>query len=265
MTKATTAAYCQRPRVHALFDLSDQVAVVTGGSRGIGLAIAEGLVDAGARVVIASRNPKSCHAAAAALVERGGQAVAAVANMGELSACTEIVHSALDHFGRLDIVVNNAAIALTQPLGEVTPEAWEKVYAVDVRGPLFLVQAALPQLRTAQTASVINVVSPGAFTFAASTALYSSAKAALVSLTRSMAQAFAADGIRVNALSPGPTDTDMVRNNDIAQQQRFAQSTLMGRLADPHEMVGPAMFLASRASSFMTGQVLTVDGGMVAR
>ncbi|MGV0739714.1 glucose 1-dehydrogenase [Mycobacterium syngnathidarum] len=250
--------------LNGLFDLSDRVVVVTGGTRGIGSAIAQGVVDAGARVVVVGRKPEACDAAVAALRKSGGEAIGVAANMGDPAAASTVVDRAAGAFGRIDVVVNNAATALTQPLGAVTAEAWEKVYAVDVRGPLFLVQAALPHLREAEHASVINLVSPGAFTFAATTALYSSAKAALVSLTRSMAQAFAADGIRVNALSPGPTDTDMVRNNDDEVQRHLMRSTLLGRLADPREMVGPAVFLASRASSYMTGQVLTVDGGMVA-
>ncbi|MGV0834355.1 SDR family NAD(P)-dependent oxidoreductase [Mycolicibacterium thermoresistibile] len=245
-----------------LFDFSGRVAVITGGSRGIGFAIAEGLVAAGAKVVVGSRKPEAVDAAVAALTEGGGEAVGVPVNMGDLSAGPALVAAAADTFGRLDIVVNNAATGVSQPLGQTTPEAFEKVFAVDVRGPLFLVQEALPLLKAAQGAAVINVISPGAFMFSADIALYASAKAALLSLTRSMAEAFAADGIRVNALSPGPTDTHMMTTQPDEVRRRTAETLLLRRIAEPREMIGPAMFLASAASSFMTGQVLTVDGGL---
>lgn len=253
----------KRPPLQELLDLSGRVALVTGGTRGIGLAIAEGLVDCGAKVVVASRKPEACRETAAALCERGGDAVAIPVNMAELGAGEKLVDAAMDKFGRLDVVVNNAANALSQAFGQMTAEAWEKVYSADVRGPLFLVQAALPHLRSSPAPSVINVISPGAFMFSPNAALYSSAKAALLSLTRSMAAAFAPDGIRVNALSPGPTDTDMVRNTSEKTQNSLAEATLLRRLADTGEMVGPALFLASDASSYMTGQVLMIDGGMI--
>lgn len=245
-----------------LFDFSGRVAVITGGSRGIGFAIAGGLVAAGAKVVIGSRKAEAVDAAVADLTKQGGEAVGVPVNMADLSAGPALVAAAADNFGRLDVVVNNAATGVNQPLGEVTPEAFEKVFAVDVRGPLFLVQAALPMLKAAPSAAVINVISPGAFMFSADIALYASAKSALLSLTRSMAEAFAADGIRVNALSPGPTDTHMMSTQPDEVRRRTADTLLLRRIADPREMIGPAMFLASAASSFMTGQVLTVDGGL---
>lgn len=253
--------------VAGLFDVSGRVAVVTGGTRGIGYAIAEGLVSAGARVVIGSRNRGAVEAAVEGLNDggRGRWAVGVAVNMGEVVAGTTLVDAAADTFGRIDIVINNAATAVNQPIGQITPEAWDKVFSVVARGPLMLVQAALPLLREAPAASVINVISPGAFMFSADTALYAGAKSALVSLTRSMAEALAADGIRVNALSPGPTDTRMMRTLPVEERRRTVDSLLLRRLADPREMVGPAVFLASEASSFMTGQVLTVDGGMLPR
>ena len=147
-------------------------------------------------------------------------------------------------------------------MGEFTVDAWSKVYDVNLRGPVFLVQEALPHLEASPAASIVNVISAGAFLFSVPTAMYSGAKAALMSLTRSMAGAFAGRGIRVNALAPGSVDTDMMRNNAPEAVERMGNASLMRRIASPAEMVGPALFLASDASSFMTGQVLLVDGGL---
>ncbi|HEX6312577.1 MAG TPA: SDR family oxidoreductase, partial [Acidimicrobiia bacterium] len=230
---------------------------------GIGWSIAQGLVAAGARVAVASRKPEACEKAAAALVERGGDAIGVPTHLGDVDACRALVDATAERFGRVDIVVNNAATALSQPVGEFTPEAWAKVYDVNLRGPVFLVQAALPHLDASPCASVVNVISAGAFLFSAGTAMYSGAKAALMSLTRSSAAEFAPRGIRINALAPGTVDTDMMRNNPPEAQERMARTSLMGRMASPDEMIGPALFLASDASSYMTGQVLIVDGGLV--
>ena len=134
---------------------------------------------------------------------------------------------------------------------------------MNLRGPVFLLQAALPYLTASPAASVINVISAGAFLASANVAMYGGAKAAMMSFTRSMASAWAPLGIRVNALAPGTVETDMVRGNTPEAQERMRQASPMKRGADPDEMVGPAVYLASDASSFMTGQVLLVDGGMV--
>ena len=128
---------------------------------------------------------------------------------------------------------------------------------------MFLVQAALPYLQESPSAAVVNVISAGAFLFSANVAMYAAAKAALMSFTRSMAADFAPLGIRVNALAPGTVDTDMVRANPPEMQRSMAQASHLRRAADPDEMVGPALFLASDASSFVTGQVLLADGGLV--
>ena len=160
-------------------------------------------------------------------------------------------------------MVNNAANALTQPLGAFTAEAWQKSFDVNLRGPVFLVQSALPHLERSDHAAIVNVISAGAFLFSANVAMYAAAKAALMSFTRSMAADFAPRGIRVNALAPGTVDTDMVRASTPEAQQSMANASFMRRAASPDEMVGPVLYLASDASSFMTGQVLLVDGGLV--
>jgi NAD(P)-dependent dehydrogenase (short-subunit alcohol dehydrogenase family) len=251
-----------RERLHRLFDLTDRVAIVTGGTRGIGRAIAEGFVAAGARVVVASRKADACAETERQLRALGGEALGVPTHLGELAALRPLVERTVERFGRLDILVNNAANALSQPLGQLTPDAWEKSYAVNLRGPVFLVQEALPHLEKSPCAAVLNVISAGAFLFAPSQAMYAAGKAALMSFTRSMAAELAPRGIRVNALAPGTVDTDMVRNNPPEVQRRMAAASLQKRAAHPDEMVGPALFLASDAASFVTGQVVIADGGL---
>ena len=252
-----------REELRSLFDLSGRVAIVTGGTRGIGRSLSEGFVASGAKVVVASRKADACEETVRHLSAMGGEALGVPTHLGELPALRALVEAAVDQFGRLDIVVNNAANALAQPLGDFTAEAWQKSYDVNLRGPVFLVQEALPHLSASPCAAVLNVVSAGAFLFSASSSMYAGAKAALMSFTRSMAADFADRGIRVNALAPGTVDTDMVRNNPPEAQARMAAASFMQRAAHPDEMVGPALFLVSDAASFVTGQVLIADGGLV--
>jgi len=251
-----------RESINRLFDLTGRTAIVTGGSRGIGRAIADGLAAAGANVVIASRKLPACEAAAGEITEAGGSALAVAAHLGDVDQLEALADATVERFGGIDILVNNAANALAQPIGQITPEAWDKAHAVNVRGPLFLFQAALPHLLASSHASVINVVSAGIYTPAPYLSIYISAKSALMSLTRSMAAEFVTQGIRVNALAPGTVDTDMVRNNAPEVQELMVAASGMKRIAAPDEMVGAALFLASDASSYMTGQSLVVDGGM---
>jgi NAD(P)-dependent dehydrogenase (short-subunit alcohol dehydrogenase family) len=250
-----------RETFERLFDMTGRTVIVTGGTRGIGLALAEGFVLAGAGVVVASRKPDACEQAGEHLRGLGGQAIGVPTHLGNIDDLAALVQRTVDAFGGIDVVVNNAANALAQPLGEMTPEAWAKSYEVNLRGPVFLVQHALPYLKESAAAAVLNMVSVGAFNFAPATSIYASAKATLVSVTRSMAAEFAPLGIRVNALAPGPVDTDMMRNNPQEAIDHMTGATLMKRLARPDEMVGAALLLASDAGSYMTGQVIIADGG----
>ena len=251
-----------RDEIHEQFDLTDRVAIVTGGSRGIGRAIAETFAACGARVVVTSRKAGACAETAAAITAAGGDAIAVPAHAGHVDELGELVATTVERLGGVDIVVNNAANALALPIGSVTPEAWEASYSVNLRGPLFLVQHALPHLITSGRGAIVNVISAGAFTHGTYLSLYCSAKAAMLQMTRAMAAELVEHGIRANALAPGTTDTDMVRNNSEEAQQRMAAAGLIRRMAAPEEIANGALFLASDAASFMTGQVLVIDGGM---
>jgi NAD(P)-dependent dehydrogenase (short-subunit alcohol dehydrogenase family) len=250
-----------RSKLDSLHDLSGRVAIVTGGTRGIGLAIAEGLLAAGAKVAVASRKADSC-AETEQHLRTLGDAIAVPTNMGDLDGIGALVDRTMDEFGRLDIVVNNAANALTLPFGQLTSEAWDKSLGVNLKGPTFLVERALPHLEVSGNAAILNVISVGAFLFSGNQAMYAAGKAGLLAMTRSMAANFASKGIRVNALAPGTVDTDMVRNNPPEVQASMAKASLLGRAAHPDEMVGPALLLLSDAGSFITGQVIVADGGL---
>lgn len=251
-----------REKLSQLHDLTGRVAIVTGGTRGIGLAIAEGLVAAGAKVAVASRKADACAATEARLRSMGGDVIGVATHMGDLEGVNHLVDRTAREFGRVDIVVNNAANALTLPFGQLTPDAWEKSLGTNLRGPVFLIERALPHLQASGNAAILNVISAGAFLFSPYTAMYAAGKAGLMSMTRSMASVFAEHGIRVNALAPGTVDTDMVRANAPEKVESMRKASFMRRAADPDEMVGPALLLCSDAGSFITGQVLIVDGGL---
>ena len=250
-----------REQLQRLHDLTGRVAIVTGGTRGIGRAIAEGLLAAGAKVVVASRKPDACAETEAHLRKMGGEALGVPAHMGDIDAINTLVDRTVEEFGRLDIVVNNAATALTLPFGDLTVEAWDKSFGTNLRGPVFLVERALPHLEVSGNAAILNVMSVGAFLFSPNMAMYATAKAGLMAMTRSMAAVFAPKGIRANALAPGTVDTDMVRNNPPEAIEWMTNLSFMRRAAQPDEMVGAALLLCSDAGSYITGQVIIVDGG----
>lgn len=248
------------------FDLSDRVAIVTGGSRGLGRAIAEGFADAGAAVVIASRKETTCREVAHGIVARGGRAVAVPTHVGRAAQVDELVGTTVDQLGGIDIVVNCAANPLGGPVEGITAEAFDASFRTNVAGPALLSAAALPHLRRSEHASVINVITVGAFAGAEHLALYTASKAALWNLTRTMAKEWGPSGVRVNAIAPGPFETDMMAPTfDVPEfRQQIVDSTILGRVAAPSEIVGAALLLASDAGSYMTGSCIVVDGGVMA-
>jgi NAD(P)-dependent dehydrogenase (short-subunit alcohol dehydrogenase family) len=253
------------PSLSALFDLSGRVAIVTGGSRGLGRAVALGFAEAGASVVLASRKLDACQEVADEIEAAGGAALAAEVRMQEPDGVHALVDQTVEHFGRLDIVVNNAATVLDRTLDRVEPSTFEGAFATNLLGPLLLVQAAVPHLAAGGHGSVINVLSIAAFAGSPGRYLYPPVKAALGQTTRTLARDLGPLGIRVNAISPGTFLTDMVaKAYDEPTRERMARTTPLGRIGDPRELVGPMLLLASDAGSFITGTVLTVDAGATA-
>jgi NAD(P)-dependent dehydrogenase (short-subunit alcohol dehydrogenase family) len=250
-------------KLDSLFDMTGRVVIVTGGTRGIGRSLAEGYVSAGAKVVVASRKDEACRETEAHLRELGGEALGVPTHMGDLDDLQALVERTVDVFGGVDVVVNNAATALAQPVGEYTADAWEKSLAVNLRGPVFLTQAAIPHLKASAHAAVLNILSGAAFMYSSSVSMYGIGKAGLLAATRAAAAELAPHGVRVNAMAPGTVDTDMVRATSDDLQHVMSEIMLLKRMAHPDEMVGPALLLTSDAGSFITGQVLLVDGGMI--
>jgi NAD(P)-dependent dehydrogenase (short-subunit alcohol dehydrogenase family) len=257
------------PEIQRLFDLEGRVALITGGSRGLGLEMAKGLSGAGAKIVIASRKAGELEAAAEELRTRDADVLAVPCNMGEVDQVRALVDKAVERFGRLDIVINNAGNPLVYDIHTATEAAFDKSFAVNAKGPLFLMQAAAPHLKASPSAadpacggaSIINVLTVGAFRGLTNQLGYGASKAALWHMTRSAARNLAVDRIRVNAIAPGALATLMVTSGGEALMNKSKEGALQKRVADPAEIIGPALFLASDASSFMTGALLTYDGG----
>jgi len=248
-------------------DVRDRVAIVTGGGRGIGAALALGLAGAGAKVVVASRSGAACEDVVREIAERGGTALAAPADVGSADTREHLVEQAMAAFGRLDVLVNNAGVLKPHHTVKVTEQEFDEIFRVNVKGPVFLAQQALPHLAADGGGAIINVSALGAFQPMAGIGAYCAAKAAMVNWTSTMAKEWAAQRVRVNLLVPGPVATDMILPRDEARRVAFvsemAANTLVGRLAEPDDLVGAVLFLASAASSFMTGRSLFLDGGML--
>ncbi len=250
------------PDISNLVDLSGRVALVTGGSRGLGRAMALGFAKAGAAVVVASRKADACESVVGEIVTLGGAGLAVAVRMQEPDEVRQLVDAAVARFGRLDVVVNNAATVLDRTLEALSPDSFRGAFDTNLLGPMLLVQAAVPHLAANGVGSVINISSIAAARATPTRYLYPPVKSAMLQVTRSLAVHLAPQRIRVNAIMPGTFRTDMVEKAYTAEQlEGTARMTPLGRVAEPEEIVGPALFLASDMASFVTGTVLTVDGG----
>ncbi len=254
--------------MHDRFDLSGRTALVTGGTRGLGNAMARGLAEAGADVVITGRKQEGCDAAAAELAELTGRNVVGIAcHMGEWAEIDTLLACANEAVGGLDILVNNAGInPVFMPIADITESYLDKLLAVNFKGPVRLAQLVGAQMIERGGGSIINIVTIGAYNGGPGVGPYSASKAALLNMTRVMAWEWAQHKVRVNAVAPGPFDTDMMRGAEAAIpgfNEGAAAATLQKRVADPDEIIGMIVYLASDASTFVTGGDFKVAGGML--
>lgn len=242
--------------------LSGQVALVTGGSRGLGRAMVEAFADAGADVVIASRKMDSCAEAAESVQTRTGRrCVPYACHVGHWDEIPGLIDAAYDAFGRLDVVVNNAGISPLYPsLDAVSEELFDKTVGVNLKGPFRLCALAAARMKQAGSGSIINVSSIAAVRPTPRELPYAAAKAGLNVLTTGFAMAYGPE-VRVNAIMAGPFLTDISRAWDMESFDKLAAAFPLRRAGQPDEIVGAALYLASAASSYTTGTVITVDGG----
>jgi NAD(P)-dependent dehydrogenase (short-subunit alcohol dehydrogenase family) len=249
------------------FSLAGKVAIVTGASRGIGRAIAEGFADAGAAVVVTSRTLDACREVADHIQATGGTARAVECDVGDLDAHAHLLHETISAFGRLDVLVNNAGVLKPHFTARVSPAELDQLIGVNLRGPLFLSIAALPHLAADGGGSVVNIGALGATQPMEGIGAYCAVKAAMANWSTTMAREWAAQNVRVNVLVPGTIATDMILPVDPERREQFvaemSEQNLFGRLGEPDDLVGAAVFLASGASRFTTGRSLFVDGGML--
>jgi NAD(P)-dependent dehydrogenase (short-subunit alcohol dehydrogenase family) len=247
----------------ALFDLSGRVAVVTGGSRGLGREMCLAFAARGADVVVASRKLEACRQLAAEIEAIGRRAIGVACHVGRWEDCNALVETAYAHFGQVDVLVNNAGMSPVYPsLVEVSEELFDKVIGVNLKGAFRLSAAIGERMVQAGRGSIINISSVAAVSPDEHELPYAAAKAGLNALTLGFARALA-PAVRVNAIMPGPFRTDIARAWDARMETAVRERTPFGRAGEPAELVGAALYLAGDASSYTTGAVLKIDGGMV--
>jgi meso-butanediol dehydrogenase / (S,S)-butanediol dehydrogenase / diacetyl reductase len=243
--------------------LADKVAIITGGGSGIGRGIAVAYAHEGARIAICGRDRKKLDAVAG---EIGPACMAVAVDVSAAKQVELLVRMAVEHFGRVTTLVNNAGLLLAGTAESLRDDEWEQTFNVNVRGPWLLARAALPHLRAAGGGSIINLGSVLSTLGARNRVAYAASKGAVLAMTRAMALDHAADKIRVNCICPGIVETEMVaafNMDEAARKQRLAMHPL-GRFGQPEDVAGLAVFLASDDSSWITGSAYNVDGGYAA-
>jgi len=250
-----------------LFNLQGRVALVTGGNKGLGFAMARGLAECGADILIASRSEDQLREALPKILEgtkcRGEYLVCDVADRAQVEA---LAVQAQSKMGRIDILINNAGMNQPQPIDEITDEAWDRILEVNLSSVMALTRGVVPGMKQRQWGRIIHISSIFGQVSKEKRNAYSATKSALMGLARASAIDLGPFGITVNCIAPGPFLTDMPMSLlSDAEKKMFADHTCLGRWGQPRELVGPCLLLSSDAGSFITGQTLFVDGGYLAR
>lgn len=251
-----------------MFQLNGQVAIITGSSRGIGRSIAEQMAKAGARVVVSSRKPEACETVVAAIRDAGGEAVAMPCNVSDKTQLQGLVDKALSTWGRLDILVCNAAVnPYYGPMATMPEDAYDKVMNCNVKSNFLLCNMAAPHMAANGKGAIIIVSSIGGNQGSATLAAYGISKAADFALAKNLAIEWGPQGIRANCIAPGLIKTDFSRAlwENTALLKNVENGTPVRRIGQPEDIGGVAVFLASRAAAYITGQTLVVDGGITVK
>ena len=250
-------------RPGALRSLLGQVAMITGASQGIGRVTAQMLAEAGADIVINHLGATAAHVEelSRSMSQMGRRVIAIEADVSNRTEVAKMVQHAIGEFGRLDILVNNAAIAPEHPIESTTEEIWDRVVAVNLKGQFLLCQAVVPHMRARGYGRIINIASEQGLIGAAGMSAYCASKAGVFGLTKSLAREFASDGILVNCIAPGPVDTALL--NPLDRTPELMAKIPLGRIGRPDEIAFAVLFLASPQTSWTTGQILSPNGGVV--
>jgi NAD(P)-dependent dehydrogenase (short-subunit alcohol dehydrogenase family) len=244
--------------------LEGLVGIVTGSARGIGRAYAEGYASEGAKIVLADLDGDGARSSAAGIVADGGQAIGVQVDMADVASVQAMVKAATDWAGTVDILLNNAGMGIAKPLLETTEEDWDRQLDVNLKGMFFAIQAVLPHMLNAGRGKIINIASTSGFVSSTTPEVaYDVSKGGVRQLTVSVAAELAACGINVNGIAPGTIETDLTRQvlNTPERRARAEAKIPLGRVGQPTDLVGAAVFLASGESDYITGHTLVVDGG----
>jgi 2-hydroxycyclohexanecarboxyl-CoA dehydrogenase len=246
--------------------LKDRTAFVTGGASGIGRAIALALARAGARVTVADLNAAGARAVAAEIDAAGGLAAAQPLDITDVAAVDAAVDAAAAQGGRLDVLVNCAGWDKPMPFVETTPEFWERILAINLKGPMACTRAALRHMTRQESGKIISIASDAGRVGSSGEAVYSAAKGGIIAFTKTIAREVARHRINVNCICPGPSDTPLFQNEFVASSPKLAESLKRvipwGRLGVPDDVAPAVVFLASDEAGFITGQTLSISGGL---
>jgi NAD(P)-dependent dehydrogenase (short-subunit alcohol dehydrogenase family) len=251
-----------------LFDLKGKVALITGGSKGLGKSMARGLAEAGADIAICSRNEDELRQALTEIMagKPSQRGIAITADLCQRPEANRLANEVIRQLGRVDILINNAGSNIPQPIDDITDEAWDRILELNLSSIMALTRALVPKMKARRWGRIVHISSIMGFVSNHGRDAYSATKSALLGLARASALDLGPSGITVNCIAPGPFLTDLpARLLSPEEKKRFSDRTALGRWGEPDELIGPVLLLASEAGRYITGQTIVVDGGFLAK